>query len=120
MNRTAIPPESSDMPAGPSWRHLRQLQMLGCASLVGPLLVFVVVGVPLAKFARVPLWVFPALWLIACAALTHYLGDFRCPRCGKTFYRGRWYYVSQCVHCGLPEEADSAESTQSQTTPQSP
>jgi hypothetical protein len=104
----AIPSESPDMAAKSSWRHLRQLRALQCAASFGTMFVFVAVGVPLAQLAGVPLLVIPALWLVACIALTLYLGDFRCPRCGKTFYRGRWYFASQCVHCGLPTGANPA------------
>jgi hypothetical protein len=43
--------------------------------------------------------------------------DWRCPRCGNTFYQTvflYWPFADNCLHCGLPEYAPRDESAGAQ------
>lgn len=43
-------------------------------------------------------------WMISLVVTGNRAANFRCPRCGKHFFKTFWYYNSfarRCVHCGL-------------------
>ena len=56
--------------------------------------------------SEIPAFVVAGLWMLALVVSGNYAIACRCPRCGKSFFRGAWYYNSfarKCVHCHLPK-----------------
>jgi len=65
-----------------------------------------IIGVPLARLFRtgILVGVTAGLWMLAFVVTANYLGFWKCPRCGKPFFRKWWYHNSfarKCVHCEL-------------------
>jgi len=49
---------------------------------------------------------FVALWGVGVGLAAWRHGSLRCPRCGRPFFRGRFYwnvYAGSCMHCQLPK-----------------
>jgi hypothetical protein len=73
-----------------------------------------IIGLPLSWLfhSNIAAFVVAGLWMVAYVAAANYLGFWKCPRCGKPFSRGWWYYnpfARECVHCGLSKWAVSDE-----------
>jgi predicted RNA-binding Zn-ribbon protein involved in translation (DUF1610 family) len=57
-----------------------------------------------SKFA--PLFWFWALWLVSFVVVIALIAEWRCPACGKTFFKKSendraWLYADRCAHCGI-------------------
>jgi hypothetical protein len=68
----------------------------------------VILGIPLSKLLHADsiVFVIVALWMLAFVVVGNYWGFWKCPRCGKPFFRKWWYHNSfarKCVHCKLPK-----------------
>jgi hypothetical protein len=51
-------------------------------------------------------------WGLTAVLIFARLQEFRCPRCGRTFFKESWrvgLFSSRCVHCGLRKYAKSGE-----------
>src|ERR1051325_3073087 len=69
-----------------------------------------IIGIPLACLfhSNVVGPIVAGLWMLAFIVVSNYWGFWKCPRCGKPFFRKWWYHNSfarRCVHCKLPKWA---------------
>jgi DNA-directed RNA polymerase subunit RPC12/RpoP len=85
------------------WSSLQRMEKLFRWSLIATALSLGVVV--LDKKGRLPFGT-TCLLVSAFLSMAFFWGSlgFRCPRCGKQFFRDRWYSnaaANQCVHCGL-------------------
>jgi hypothetical protein len=65
-------------------------------------------GLPLQWLvgSELPIYVVAATWLIAFIVTANRMGAWKCPRCGKAFFRTFWGQnplARKCVHCRLPK-----------------
>ena len=52
-----------------------------------------------------PLFWFFGLWIVSIVAVAILIGEWRCPACGKTYFRKSateraWLCTVHCAHCG--------------------
>jgi hypothetical protein len=110
INANAETPAEGPYSAGwAEYRRRRKLYRLVWLTYIPGVLI---IGLPLSWsfHSNAAFFAVVALWAVAFMAAANYLGFWKCPRCGKPFSRGRWYYnpfARECVHCGLPEWAAS-------------
>lgn len=121
------PPPYSD-----AWREYRVLARKKCRAV----LVFVIGAIPsmlllglLFRALLGPEWADPHKdvliligglpWLAYAGYWLSRLGRWRCPRCGRPFFIGRWYanhFARSCLNCGLDKWNEGAGSTRKLTT----
>src|SRR5262249_54196259 len=71
------------------------------------------IGIPLAKRygSETPFIIVAALWMAAGAVAGISLSLFKCPRCRKPFFLGKWLssnpMARKCMRCGLPKWAEA-------------
>jgi hypothetical protein len=92
-----------------SWNDYRSRRSLFLAILLGAIPAAAVIGIPLNRLldSDVPFLVVAigSVVLFLYAGLRLY--GFRCPSCGKPFFRrGLSYnlFARRCMHCGFPKE----------------
>src|SRR5262249_44364051 len=98
-----------DDPYFANWQEKRRrTRRLWLALVAWPIVSLALSGACLASFKTdgFPWVVLPAT--ILAAVLSLHLVRWRCPRCGKPFYK-TWYsyrpFANMCMHCGLLEYA---------------
>src|SRR6516225_5111410 len=89
------------------WNDYRKRQRLVWAIALTYIPGVLVLGVPVSKLfnSEAPMIVVAFAWMIAFAGTGVYYSSWKCPRCGKPFFKS-WYYNSfarRCLHCKLPK-----------------
>jgi hypothetical protein len=89
------------------WREFRRRSTLSLVAIVGFLPVVMALGALTRKLFHSgrPFFVFATFWMLFVGISGYRRRVFLCPRCGKRFFRARFYYndfASKCVHCKLP------------------
>jgi hypothetical protein len=96
------------MSNGDDWteyRRKRNLFWLVLVSYVPGVLVF---GLSLQWLlgSELPIYFVAGAWMIAFIVTASRMTAWRCPRCGKSFFRTFWGqnpFALKCVHCRLPK-----------------
>src|SRR5271170_1255275 len=92
------------------WQSLRRRSRLWWCLFLGLIPTIILVGFAMdlvspGLAARSDPSIFFGAWMVAFLTATIYWGEFRCPRCGKRFFRTRLGGVNgfarHCPHCGL-------------------
>lgn len=90
-----------------AWRTLRLVENAFWFALVAGVLVLFVLSFPAFRSADK---VFAPCLFMVLAGLNWVATSFRCPRCGKKFYKPNFLALNittkVCIHCGLPKWAD--------------
>lgn len=91
-----------------SWQHYRKQSRLAWFLWLAFVPVVGGVGVLITRFTRetFPIMILAVTWIIWWFVVSTRVGNFRCPRCDRPFFRAQWYHNSfarKCVHCGLPK-----------------
>src|ERR1700686_305730 len=89
------------------WREYRSRNTLLLVAVVGFLPAITTFGALTRKLFQsgAPFVVFASFWMLFVVISGSRRRVFLCPRCGKRFFRSRFYYndfARQCVHCKLP------------------
>ena len=100
-----------DLDAASPWRACQQRERFLLGLFLGYLPGVAAIGFPLTWLfnSDTPAMIVAGVWLLALATSSIALNAFKCPRCGKPFFRTWWYVnhdAQKCVHCGLPKCAD--------------
>ncbi|MEP6671004.1 MAG: hypothetical protein ABJF10_17725 [Chthoniobacter sp.] len=90
------------------WKVYRHRSRLFWLVFLGYVPGVFLLGVPLRYLfsSNIPVYIVAGLWMLAFAISGNYAVAWRCPRCGKPFFRGSWYtnsWARRCVHCQLPK-----------------
>jgi predicted RNA-binding Zn-ribbon protein involved in translation (DUF1610 family) len=102
---------------GPRWNEYRRRRGWFYAALVACPLTILALGmiVPGLVASDAPVTVLIFAGMTAIGITSARMAYFRCPRCGKLFFRKGWMrnsFAQSCMHCGLPKwaEADTSNS----------
>ena len=73
-----------------------------------------IIGLPLRWLfgSDVPIYIVAGAWLIAFLMSGNWMTMWKCPRCGRSFFRTPWGgnpLATRCVHCQLPKWASGAD-----------
>jgi hypothetical protein len=71
------------------------------------------IGLALGRLfsSELPLGIVAGMWMLALLIAGNSAIAWRCPRCGKPFFRRWWRYNSlarECLHCKLPKWSTEA------------
>ena len=83
-----------------AWQRLRLLSILATAT-AGPAFIYLICCLLNSRHVDrsiMPLFIVPVIFLV----LRH---EFRCPRCGQTYFHGRFgqsFSARKCIHCSIP------------------
>ncbi len=97
------------------WQEYRRQRNVFWLVLVAYVPVVGFVGLITARLTRssTPVFVAALIWMGVAYFAGARLALWRCPRCGEWFSQTYWYHLGffarQCVHCGLPKYAKTAE-----------
>jgi hypothetical protein len=104
----------------PQWRNLRKRNRLWWSVFLGLIPAIILIGFALDLISpelakRTSDTIFFYAWMAAFAAASIYAGGFRCPRCGKRYFRTRLggvnAFARKCPHCGLPKWASNEQTS---------
>ena len=99
---------SGEAPYTKEWARLKRLQRAANWATFGFLPAVALIGVGVGHLLQIEM-LFPIVGiagLIAVFITDQRVMAFCCPRCGKPFFRGKWFFngfAKKCVHCGLPK-----------------
>ena len=94
------------------WRDLRRRQRIVWLVFLSYIPGIVILSIPLEALfdSETPVFVVAVLWFVALAVASGYMENWKCPRCGKPFFRTWWYhntFAQRCIHCKLPKWSES-------------
>jgi len=118
MFKRGLPPKSP-------WRSLQQREWLVFLLWLGYIPGVLILGYPLSRVfdSETPFIIVGLTWMGAFAIAGIALSSFRCPRCGKPYFRKWWFnnpLARKCVHCAFPlwsEVEHRQQALQTRNTP---